>query len=165
MERKVIARVLVIAAAAVVSVWALRAWVYAPVHCNAEVTALELQTDLAGNTTDSYERTVRARRNLERLAELRAMCPAEVRVPVIIATNEELVGRLEDAAAHYAEALRIEERPEIHAELGRVQVELGRVDQAVESYATAGRFHPLMLSSIGSEELLQRVQRRLGTRP
>jgi tetratricopeptide (TPR) repeat protein len=154
-------RYVAIAVAAALGAWAFWEWSWTPVQCNDRVSRLMAQTDAAERTTGEYARLVRARRNLEELAALRERCPREVRVPVLIGANEELVGRLNDAAASYSEALRIEQRPEIYAALATAQVQLGLVDQAVENYVLAARFHPLTLESIQSEELHRRINARL----
>ncbi|HVE71202.1 MAG TPA: hypothetical protein VNI54_07525 [Thermoanaerobaculia bacterium] len=154
-----IARVLLIAVAAVASAWALSRFAWEPVHCNIALSRIEAQTLSAEQTTDPYAQLVRARRNLQQLPGLR--CTTDVRLPVLLAANEELVGRLEDAARHYEQSLAMEQRPEIYMALANVQVRLGRVDAAVESYARAVKFHPPMLEQILSVELRRRIDARL----
>lgn len=153
-----IGRLLVVAAAVALTGWSLFAFVWRPVHCNAEVSRIEADTLNAERLSDPYAKLVRARRNLQRLAALR--CATEVRVPVLLAANEELVGRLEDAAKHYEQAVALEPRPEIYMALGNVQVQLGRVDAAVESYARALKFHPTFIDKIPSEELRRLIAAR-----
>lgn len=160
-----IGRIAAVAAAVVLAAWSLVRWSWEPNRCNAELSALEGETIRAENTTDPYVRLVRARRNLERLNGLRRPCANEVRTPVLLAANEELVGRIEDAERDYLEALRIEHRPEIYMALGNVQIQLGKVDAAVDSYTMAVRFHPVAIDQIRSEEVQRRIRERLRLAP
>ncbi|HVG24173.1 MAG TPA: hypothetical protein VND45_08490 [Thermoanaerobaculia bacterium] len=155
------ARVLAVVAAIALCGYGLFHWVWRPVHCNAEITALDAQTDLAAETGNDYDRTVRARNNLARLAALRESCAAEVRVPVMMAANDLLLGNADDAARHYEEALRIEERPEIEAALARVEVQQGKLEQGIERYVRVARFQPAILQELGDEELYRRITARL----
>ena len=155
-----IARVLIVAAAAVLGAWAILRYAWDPLRCNAVVSEVEGATIAAEQLTDPYLQLRRARRNLERLSTLR--CRNEVRVPVLLAANEELMERWPDAARHYEEALALEQRPEIHLALGNVQVRLGRLDAAVETYARAVRFHEPMIYQIPSDEMRRRTAERLG---
>lgn len=160
-----IARIAAVAVAALLGAWALVRFVYVPHRCNAGITAAEVATAAAEETTSDYDRLVRARRNLELLAGLRESCPTEVRVPMLTGANLEFVGRAEDALASYQEALRVDQRPEIYVEMARMQLQLGQVDQAVASYVAATRFSPLVLDGILSEEIKRRVREQLHAGP
>ena len=158
-------RIGVTAAAAVLAAWAVFHFAWHPYRCNAEVSAIEAATLAAEQVADTYGRTVRARRNLQRLAGLRESCGNEVRVPVLIGANQEILGRLPDAELMYRKALSIEQRPEIYTALARVQIQRGQIDAAVESYTTAARFHRPVLDEIRSEELQRRILERLPPSP
>lgn len=159
-----IARVTAVVLAALLGAWALMRFVYVPHQCNAGVTAAEVATIAAEETTSDYDRLLRARRNLEVLAALRESCPTEVRVPMLTGANLEFVGRAEDALASYKDALRVDRRPEIYVEMARMQLQLGQVDEAVASYVTATRFSPLLMDGIFSEEIKRRVREQLDAR-
>ncbi|HUR83551.1 MAG TPA: hypothetical protein VM733_22535 [Thermoanaerobaculia bacterium] len=150
---------LVLAAAIAVSAWALVRYAWEPVRCNAVVSQVEADTIAAEQLPDPYARTLRAKRNLARLEPLR--CASEVRVPVLVASNEELMEHFEEAARHYEDALRMEQRPEIYLALGNVQVRLGRIDAAVENYARGVKFHPPMIFEVPSDEVRRRTADRL----
>jgi tetratricopeptide (TPR) repeat protein len=154
-----VVRVAIVCAAAAIGAWALVHWVYRPYDCNRKLSALAARTVAAAETADGYQRTVRARRNLEELMPLREACPTAVRVPMLIGANEELVGRLEDAERSYRAALAIEPRPEIHVAIAKVAIQQGRVDDFVANYAAAVRFAPPILEEILPEELKKRVLR------
>lgn len=158
-----IARVAAVAAAVLLGAWALWRWVYLPVHCNAAVTDVDARTTMAEETASDYERLVRARRNLEDLAPLRRRCRADVRVFMLAGANEELVGRIEEAERSYEQALRTDQRPEVHAALARVQIRLGRIDAAIENFTAAARFDPNAII-YESEEVRRRVREKIGAR-
>jgi tetratricopeptide (TPR) repeat protein len=157
-----IARIAVAAAAALIGAWALVRFAYMPCRCNAEVSALTVATEVVERTASDYERTVRTRRNLRELGPLREACPTEVRVPLLIGANHELAGRFEDALRSYREALTVQERPEIYIAMATMQIQTGRVDEAIESYVTAARFAPHLARMIVSPEVQRRVTERLG---
>lgn len=159
---RVIVRIGAVVAAAIVCGLLLVRWAYIPHHCNGAITRITASTEIADGTPDDYRRLVRARRNLEELKAIRPWCAAtEVRVPVLTAANEEMVGRPEDAIRSYDQALQVDRRAEIYAARARLQVRLGRIDEAVESYAVAARMDVTELDRIGSEEILRRVRERL----
>lgn len=153
-------RIAAVAAAAPICAWALWQWVYVPNHCNAAITGIDARTTAAEQTVGSYELLLRARRNLEDLARLRARCRSDVRVFMLAGANEELVGRLEDAERSYEQAMRTDQRPEVQAALARVQLRLGKVDAAVENFIGAARFDPNAVI-YESEEIRRRVRERV----
>lgn len=156
-----IARIAAVTVAALLAAWALLRFAYEPYRCNVQISKLTARTDGVAQTASDYERLLRARANLRDLEPLRTMCPTEVRVPMLIGANEELVGRPDDALRRYREALEIEQRPEIHVAIAQMQIELGRVDEAIDSYVRAARFAPHGLQDIRSEEVRRRVTERL----
>ena len=159
-----IARVAAMAAAAVLCAWALVEWVYVPVRCSMAVTQFSRRTDAALKSTDDYQRIVRARRNLADFAWMRERCAADVRVPMLAAGNERLLGRLEEALRSYEAALAADRRPEIYAAHAETLLLLGRMDEAAESYIAAARFAPEVMGTVPSEEIQRRVEERLRAR-
>lgn len=154
-------RTAALVAAALVSVWAIARFAHRPFRCNADISVLEARTLAAAQTASSYDRLRRARQNLVDLARLRVDCPTEVRVPMMVGTNKEMVGATREALQSYREALRIDQRPEIYVAIAMQQIQLGRVEDAVESYVTAIRFAPYIEDEIASMEIRERVQERL----
>lgn len=148
------------AIAALLCAWGLYAWVWVPHRCSLEVTELARRTDGAGKTAADYERTVRARRNIAGLARLRESSPNDVRVPMLIAANQLLMGLPAEAVRSYDDALRVDRRPEIYMARGDTLVQLGRVDEAVESYAAAVRFDARFLEFIEPGILHDQVKAR-----
>ena len=140
--------------------WGLYAWAWVPHRCSVEITELARRTDGAVKTASDYERTVRARRNVSELARLRESAPNDVRVPMLIAANQLLIGLRGEAVLSYDDALRVDPRPEIYMARGDALVQLGRVDDAVESYATAVRFDPRFLDLVAPGILQDRIKAR-----
>ena len=159
-----IARVAAIAVAAVLCVWALVQWVYVPERCSIAVTELSRRTHGALETGHEYERIVRARRNLADFGWMREQCASDVRVPMLTAANERLLGRLEEALRSYDAALAADRRPEIYAARGETLLLLGRMDEAAESYIAAARFAPDLMGVVPSEEIQRRVEEHLRAR-
>jgi tetratricopeptide (TPR) repeat protein len=156
----VIARGMLIVAAAIAGAWAMFAWAWVPHRNSIEITELTRRTNAAGETKDEYSRTVRARENVRALASLRASAPADVRVPALIAENYEFLGQYDEMLRASEDALRVEPRPELYVLHGDALLALGRVDDAVESYAVAARFDPIYLEKIMETGLLDRVRER-----
>lgn len=151
------ARIAVTLLAAAACGAALLHFAYGPYRCNVMISELTVRTDAAERAVEDYERVVRARRNLADLAPLRDSCATEVRVPMLMGANQEVVGRLDDAAESYRSALGIEQRPEIYMALAGVEIQLGRIDDAVANYVAAARFAPHIVQWIASADLRDRV--------
>jgi len=156
----VIARGVLIAIAAIAGAWAMFAWVWVPHRNSIEITDLTRRTNAAGDVKDEYQRTARARENLRALASLRETAPDDVRVPALIAANYELLAQYDEMLRASDDALRVEPRPEMYLLRGDALLALGRVDEAVESYAVAARFDPVYLEKIISTGLFERVRAR-----
>lgn len=152
--------VIVRAVASALCAWALYAWAWVPHRDSVTLTELARRTDAAEKTAGDYERTVRARRNVADLTRLRESSPTDVRVPVLIAANQLLMGLREEAVRSYDEALRVEPRPEIYMARGDALVQVGRVDEAVESYAAAVRFDARFLDLVAPGILQDRIKAR-----
>jgi hypothetical protein len=60
--------------------------------------------------------------------------------------------------------LGVEPRPEIYMARGDALIQLARVDEAVESYATAVRFDPAYLQQIAPGVLQDRIRARAASK-
>lgn len=158
---KLLVRAAALIATSILCGWAMVHWVYTPLACNGAVTDLTRRTTLITDSPGDYHRIARARRNIEALREVRILCPTDVRVPMLIAANEEALGRFDDAVRSYRDALSTGSRPEIHAALGHALIQLGRTEEAVEQYVIAARFDPTMLELPPSEEVRRLAGERL----
>jgi tetratricopeptide (TPR) repeat protein len=150
------ARAAAILVAAIVCGWLLVRWAYAPLACNIALSRLTQRTDLAMKTTADYVRLTRLRQNLEDLRRLEGRCALDVRLYMLKAANDEVLGRDEDAVYAYRQALQIDRRPEIYSSLGFAFIRLGRFEEAAQNYAVAARFTN-EITNIPSEEVERRV--------
>lgn len=157
---KFLLRILIVLLAAFACGWAIVRWSIDPMRCNAAVTKLTRRTNAVETIANDYERIARARRNLEELRALR--CPLDVRVPMLIGTNEEYLGQYDDAVAAYRDALRVDRRPEIYVAIADARLLQGNIDEAVENYVTAAQFNPFIIENIMSDEISRRVKERIG---
>ncbi|HEX3071894.1 MAG TPA: O-antigen ligase family protein, partial [Thermoanaerobaculia bacterium] len=82
---------------------------------------------------------------------------------LLYGANCETLGRWDEAAATYTDALRIDDRPEIYVNRGLVRLHLGQPDLAVSDLATAARFDPSVLYQLDGE-LRARVAAAVGAR-
>ncbi len=152
------AAILILAAA--VCAWALYAFVYTPYSCDRSITTLIGRTQLAEDA-GVFDLPARARANLADLQRMEKPCRARTHLYMLEAQNENLLGRKEEAIATLRQALLVDRRPEIYIAIGTLLVELGRMDEAVDHFVTAGRFSPARVKYIASPEARRRVEERL----
>jgi tetratricopeptide (TPR) repeat protein len=117
--------------------------VYFPYAVNLEKRAVAADMELIRMNPDTIRARMLARRNID-LLSYRAKYYSDVEVHNYLGMNYEILLQHEKAAASYLTALRHDERPEIYANLSRVQLRLGQVEKAVESLTRALRFSPLV---------------------
>jgi tetratricopeptide (TPR) repeat protein len=105
--------------------------------------------------------TVRARmyakRNIQRLSSP-ARCYGDAELHNYRGMNHEILRQDHLALAAYELALTYDERPELYSNLSRVQLRLGRPDEAIDSLVRALRFSPLVYVP---EPLKPEVEERL----
>lgn len=155
---KIVVRAIVILAAMAGCGWLLVRWAYPPLHCGKALTDLTQRTALASETTDDYERVSRLRRNLEDLYANERQCRTDIRLYMLVAENEEMLGRDDDAIRTYEQALTIDRRPEIYTALGFALIRRGRIDDAVKMYVLAAHFRYPDDLEIPSEVVARRVK-------
>jgi hypothetical protein len=158
-------RAAIVFGVAMTSLWALFRFTYVPYSCNAEISEITSTTNALESTVSGYERLVRARRHITRLEKLRDSCRTQVRVPMLTAANQEIIGLPDQALNSYRDALRIEQRPEIHMAIAALQLQLGQIDEAVDSYVEAARFTRYLVRTIPSQPVRARVEERVAQLP
>jgi tetratricopeptide (TPR) repeat protein len=154
-------RLLLLAAPAMLCIWALVTFAYRPMKCNRALADLQGRTNLASETGDTYRATLLARQNLTELLRLEKCCRTIVNLYVLEANNSDVLGRKEDAVVALRRALTVDQRPEIYFNIGTLLVELGRMDEAVDNYVTAARTTATREISIPSPEAAERVRARV----
>ncbi|MEO8276739.1 MAG: hypothetical protein ABI639_11015 [Thermoanaerobaculia bacterium] len=96
------------------------------------------------------------RGHLEALADAQRLDPAEVATPTLQGSQHLMLGELEPARQAYFVANRLESRPEILLNLGKVWYSSGGFDRAVRYFALAVRVDPHLLQEV-PESMRQRV--------
>jgi Flp pilus assembly protein TadD len=84
------------------------------------------------------------RAHLAALSDARALDPAEVAIPMQIGSQYMMLGELEPARSAYFEALRLEMRPEILVNLGKVRYGQGARPEAIRLFRKAVLLDPRM---------------------
>jgi len=88
------------------------------------------------------------RAHLEALADAQKLDPAEVAIPTLIGSQHLMLGELEPARQAYFAANRLEPRPEILLNLGKVGYSQGGRARAVQFFARAVRLDPRLLREV-----------------
>jgi len=99
---------------------------------------------------------VKLRGHLQALAEAERLDPAEIGVPTLSGSQHLMLGEVQLARQAYTAAFKLEPRPEILINLGKVRHAQGAKKQAVRYYGQAVLLDPRMLREV-PEELRQTV--------
>jgi len=161
---KPILRIAILGVTAVLCGWALVRWVYVPFWCMREIAAIGGGTLNAEREAIDVTAATLARENLRRARILEERCPASLHAFLLEAANEQILGGDEDAIRTLRRSLTVARRPEIYFALGTLLVRVGRIDEAVEEYATGGDFNRSMIETIDAAELRRRVRERIAER-
>ena len=137
---------------------ALAVWHWCIVPFQFEVALRDFENSTrAAMAASSPESQVIARQTLGRAAEFRERFPGDVRLAMIEAANERLIGRPEDAATAYRRALQYDRRPEIYFNLAIAESNAHDPTSAAEHLAQALRFSPALARDISDETLKRRA--------
>lgn len=90
--------------------------------------------------------------NLQALRRAAPLDPVEVGIPIARGTQYWLLGRNDEAAHFYEEALALEPRPEGYLNLGRAQWRAGRREEARRNFQIAVRLDPRFAEIVEAEE-------------
>lgn len=151
---------LVIAAAAAL---ALKVLVAEPVRCNA------MEKRVAGITTDvflhpehveTWRLPLIARESLQQIATCLEPCTISPRLLMLSAANYRVMHEWEDAEEDYERALTLDRRPEIYMNLGLVELEQGKREDAIRHLVMAGR-SGYLFNQIELDLVREEVERRL----
>lgn len=141
--------------------WALVRWVYTPYRCQREIAEIGNSTKLADQMASESRAAPLAQQNLRRARELEKSCRTCVTLYPVIAANEQILGRDDDAIETYRRALTIARRPELHFAIGMILMRQGRVDDAVAEFTHLAQFSPGMLKAIDAPYLECHVHAQL----
>jgi len=94
--------------------------------------------------------------NIAALTEAQKLDPAEVAIPTLIGSENLILGKLEPARSAYLTAYRLEPRPEILLNLGKVAYSQGKNVRAVYFFVRAVLLDLRMMKEV-PEDLRERV--------
>ena len=154
-------RPLMLALIGVFCAWALVRWVYTPYHCIREIASIGNSTMTAERTGVSSRAAAMAHENLRRARLLEKPCRTCVTLYPVIATNEQILGRDDDAIATWRRAMTIAQRPELHLAIGVIHMRHGRMDEAMNEFVIGGRFNPDIVDRLELHDLECQLEARL----
>ena len=118
-----------------------------PEHADHLLKAVEMRTQSAAST--GGDRAIfAARDNIALLQTITNACALSVDYHLIYAVNDRILGRRDEAIAHYTAALAVDHRPEIYFERGITYLEDGKLEPATADISLATRFNPLFLDDL-----------------
>jgi tetratricopeptide (TPR) repeat protein len=123
------------------SVAAIARLVVPRIACNREKGRIQADAIAFGNMGDDYERTVRARRNVEVCRRCLDRIPSDYEMWFLLAVNQRVLQQRDEALQSFRQALSLNERPETYAEIAVLELERGNVDLARELLVRATRFN------------------------
>jgi tetratricopeptide (TPR) repeat protein len=154
--RRLIALVMVAA-----GVYAFHVFCFLPYRCNRIKNAYILPTEDAYNHMGTPEGSLTAQRNLGVLLQcMRPFC-RDVSLEMIAAANYRVLGRYDESIRLYREALQLDRRPELYANLASAEAAAGDRVAARKDLLQAGLFSPWSITSVEDGQLRQEVVQQL----
>jgi tetratricopeptide (TPR) repeat protein len=145
--RSPIARLICRIAATLAAAFAFYRYSWTPEHADKVLKSVQTRTETAMNTPG--DRAIfAARDNIATLQTITDACRLSIAYHLVYAVNARILGRNDEAIAHYTEALTIDHRPEIYFDRGTTYLEEGKLDPATADIALAVRFNPVFLDNI-----------------
>jgi Tfp pilus assembly protein PilF len=147
------------------SLFTIRSWTVVPYRCNATEKIVEQSTLALFEQRPSIQQFPTARDNLTAVRRCLEKDPSNVNLRMVGAANLRILRRLDEAAAEYQRALDFDRRPELYLNLGLVQLELGKQDEAMRNLVRAVHFNPTFIESIPQPTdgfVYREVQRVIG---
>jgi tetratricopeptide (TPR) repeat protein len=147
----------------VVAALALDRYVWLPYQANRVLFVVNAQLEQAirYEASDPARTAILARDNLARLQTIERASRTNVEWEMLYAEDARLLGRFDEAFAHYDAALRIDHRPEIYFHRGLARLETGNVQAAYDDLVLAAKFRPVLIDDL-SGDLHERVAKAAG---
>lgn len=156
--------VIVRMAAVVLAIWSIYSLAVIPARCNRLIPLVERRTHMALEQLSPVPAAGVALENLRLLNSVAAGCRNDVNLHLLLAFNANILGRRDEALSHLAEALKVDDRPEIYYNRAMILLEAGRVDEAVDALVTSTAFNPTILDQL-DPEIRSRVDAAIRSRP
>ncbi|HEY2325310.1 MAG TPA: O-antigen ligase family protein [Thermoanaerobaculia bacterium] len=145
-----------------VAVWVTMRFAYDPFVAEGKKLQLKSRTEQVLAMGDAYRSAPIARENLARIGEYLAKRPGDVDYLMLRGANDRVLGNYEEARASYEEALRYDRRPELYAEVGVTELQMGRRQEALDALFQAVLFSRVYFESLSPDvvdELTARLHR------
>jgi len=136
---------------------------YLPAVCN-RVEKEAQATTIRALDLGSYRSASIARVTIDRLNRCAESWPTDVGGLMILAANQQILGRPDQAAQTYQSALIYDKRPELYLNLGLALAQAGRRDEARTALIRAAVFAPAMADEIPDAQLKSEVQSAVAAR-
>lgn len=160
------ARRLIAVAVVAAGVYAFYAVCFLPYRCNRIKNAYIRPTEDAYDRMGTPEGSLRAQRNLSVLLQCMKPFCRGVSLDMIAAANYRVLGRFDDSIRLYRDALLLDRRPELFANLAATEAAAGYREAARNDLLQAGLFSPWAIRSIEDGQLRQDViQQLIALRP
>ncbi|HEX3110417.1 MAG TPA: O-antigen ligase family protein [Thermoanaerobaculia bacterium] len=142
------------------SVWIALHFAYDPFVAEGKKLQLKARTEQVLAMGDPYRTAPIARENLAKIGENLPKRPGDIDYLMLRAANDRVLGNYEDARDSYLEALRYDRRPELYAELGVTELQMGRRQEALDALYQAVLFSRVYLDSL-SPDVVDELKARL----
>lgn len=142
--------------------WITLRFAYDPFVAEGKKLALKDRTEQVAAMGDPFRSAPAARENLTAIGESLAKRPGDIDYLMMRGANDRVLGNYEEARASYQEALRYDRRPELYAELGVTELQMGHRAEALDALFQAVLFSRTYFESLSPDvvdELRVRLQR------
>jgi O-antigen ligase len=144
------------------AVWIAKRFAYDPFVCEGKKLQIKTRTEDALGIGESFRSAPVARENIVAIDQCLPRRAGDVDYLMLRAANDRVLGNYESARGSYQEALRYDRRPELYAELGVTDLQMGRRDEALDALFQAVLFSRIYLDSLSPDvaaELKARLRR------
>jgi tetratricopeptide (TPR) repeat protein len=145
-------RYAVVAASVAVAIPAFNRLVVAPYRCNIAKPRIQ-RTTMQVFDSSSFAREPTARANIALLRGFLETRRSDVDLYMLLAANERILARNEDAIATYTRALAFDKRPEIYYNIGMLHLGNGRRGEAITNLYQAVLFDRTFMDDVPYEDV------------
>lgn len=132
-----------------------------PYRCNRIKKVGTASAEYAYNRGGSPDGSIQARRNLAALSPCMGPTCRDVTLNMIAAANNRVLGRYDEAVNLYREALQLDRRPELYANLAAAEAAAGDRNAARSDLLRAALFSPVTLRYVDDGLLRDEVMQQL----
>lgn len=137
--------------------------VVAPWQCMRALVPIERDTRFASGFAKAFEAKRIAATNLDKLQKIARNCRTDVDLYLLLSFNARILGRFDQALQYLEDGLRVDDRPELYINRGKILLEMGRIDDAVRELSTAVQFDPALMN-LWDPALRDRIAAEIGRR-